>query len=333
MWRKWDKMDVLKEIAHPIEAFRKAFEASFATSFQSSSGLVQDALTHVNATTGKHIRPLLLGLCAGLCGSSPTEESVNSAVLLELLHSSSLIHDDVIDQSPRRRGALTLNAMYSNHVAVLVGDYLLSMAFMRATESGNKELMRIAASVGKELSEGELRQIEAAQSHEMTTEEQYITIIEKKTAALFEAFAFLGARSVGATNEQLLLCASIGKNLGYAFQIKDDILDYSPSKEIGKPTGNDILEGKITLPLIHAYKESSAQEQENLRMWIARAPEDPQALTLLMDYVHRSKGIGKAHEKLLEYAEKAIEAIQLFPQSPYRTSLLRLVDFLIGRNY
>lgn len=326
-------MDVLREIAKPIEAFRRAFEVSFANSFQSTSGLVQEALNHVNGTTGKHIRPLLLGLCAGMCGSTPSEGSVDAAVLLELLHSASLIHDDVIDQSPRRRGALTLNAMYSNHVAVLVGDYLLSVAFMRATDSGNKELMSIASSVGKALSEGELRQIEAAQSSDVTTEEQYMEIIEKKTAALFEAFAFLGARSVDASSEQLLLCSSIGKNLGYAFQIKDDIFDYTPSKEIGKPTGNDILEGKITLPLICAYQKASEEEQETMRHCIKRAQSEGEAVTELIEIVHKFDAVSLAHEKLSLYTEKAREAILRFPDSLYRQSMLQLVDFLVERNY
>lgn len=326
-------MNVLRKIAQPIEAFHQEFETSFANSFQNTSGLVQEALTHVNGTTGKHIRPLLLGLCAGMCGSTPSEKSVNAAVLLELLHSASLIHDDVIDQSPRRRGALTLNAIYSNHVAVLVGDYLLSVAFMQATESGSKELMKIAASVGKALSEGELRQIEAAQDSKMTTEEQYINIIEKKTAALFEAFAFLGARSVEASGEQLLLCSSIGKNLGYAFQIKDDIFDYTPSKEIGKPTSNDILEGKITLPLICAYQKASAEEQEKMRSCIEKAPSNEEALQELMNYVHKFDALSLAHEKLLLYTERAKEAILRFEDSPYRHSMLQLVDFLVERNY
>lgn len=326
-------MSILNDIAQPIEDFRRDFEEAFTCSVTSDTPLIQEALEHISVTSGKHIRPLLLGLCAALCGGKPSERSVRSAVLLELLHSSSLIHDDVIDQSPLRRGRSTLNAIYDNHVAVLVGDYILSVAFMQATESGDEELMRIAASVGKQLSEGELQQIAAAQSSDITTEEEYIQIIEKKTAALFEAVALLGARSVDAPLELVMRCASIGKDLGFAFQIKDDIFDYSPLVNVGKPTGNDILEGKITIPLIHTYRQASERDKEYIREYIALAPTDEQALQQLMQMVTAANSLDYARELLLSYTSRAKEKICLFPDSPARRALLSMVDFLIERNY
>ncbi len=327
-------MDKLKDIAQPIEDFRRAFEELFASSVRSSTPLVQEAIEHIQSTSGKHIRPLLLGLCASLCGGQTNEKSLHSAVILELLHTSSLIHDDVLDQSLQRRGKATLNAIYDNHIAVLVGDYIFSTAFMMATETEDKNLMQIAASVGKELSEGELQQIETAQQKSFTTEEEYYKIIHKKTAVLFEAFAFLGADSIEHCSlKKKMQCATIGKLLGYAFQIKDDIFDYTPTAQVGKPVGNDILEGKITLPLIEVYNNSSVEKRKKIEQWVEEAVNDEKSLQMLMETVAEGKGQELAHQKLLRYTEEAKREILLFADSPARRSLLLLLDFIVVRNF
>ncbi len=327
-------MNKIEEISLPIKDFKEEFQKLFKESIKSSSPLVQASIDHIQSTSGKHLRPLFLALCTSLCGGKSNEKSLHSAVILELLHTASLIHDDVIDFSLQRRGKPSLNAIYDNHIAVLVGDYIFSSAFMLATEMGDKKMMQVTATVGKNLTEGELQQIEIAQDSSFTREEKYYDIIHKKTAYLFEAFGYLGANSISSASlEDKINCGKIGKLLGYAFQIKDDIFDYIPNAQIGKPTGNDILEGKKTLPLILAYNNASKEDKKKLEEWILQVPTDKKFVEKILHFVQENKGIEGSEKKMISFIEEAKKIILTFKDSAARESLLKLADFIAQRDF
>lgn len=319
-------MNVIEQIARPIADYRLAFEDEYAKAFVAESPMVAQSIEKIAATRGKHIRPILVGLVASLQGKSPNAQTVSCAVLLEMLHAASLIHDDVIDQATLRRGKPTLNAFYDNHAAVLVGDYILSIAFLRAIETGGTELMRTVANVGKQLSEGELLQIQVA-TERIIDEKNYYSVIEKKTATLFEACAALGMYSVNAAPEDLFRAVQLGKHLGIAFQLRDDIFDYVPA-EVGKPVGNDLKEGKITLPLIYLYNQAEPDRKVHIESLLDQVETDEKAIAELIRMVRQSEGINYAQKRLEEELAKALEILRSFPNSPANESLVLLTEYL-----
>jgi octaprenyl-diphosphate synthase len=317
------------QIAKPILPEFEQFKVDFSLVLHSEAPLLQSAIEQVLRSNGKHIRPLLLLLTAKACGN-PTKITKEAAVIIEVLHTTTLIHDDVVDETKHRRGVPSLNAIFDNRIAVLTGDYILAGMVLRAAETGDITIIKTIAKVCRELSEGELMQLDNAEKHSVN-EEDYLKMINKKTATLISACSELGAISVNASLDTIKKCRLFGKYLGYCFQIKDDIFDYYNDMNIGKPTGNDIREGKITLPLLYALKTAPADESSHYMDLIAGQDFTPENVTALIDFAKRQGGIEYAEKRLKEYKQKAVEIINDFPESDARNSLLLLADYFAER--
>ncbi|MDR1918425.1 MAG: polyprenyl synthetase family protein [Tannerellaceae bacterium] len=322
-------MDEIKRIKQPVIAEYNRFNDSFFNSLSSSTLKLQSAIEKVMQSSGKHIRPLLVLLTAKACGNI-TEKTINSAVLLELLHTATLIHDDVIDETKERRGVPSLNAFFDNRVSVLVGDYLLSSALIRSIQTGDIRIMSIVSEVGKSLAEGEIRQLEVAEEV-ILDEDSYLQVIQKKTAMLLSACAEIGAISTGATNEQINCCRLFGEYLGYCFQIKDDVFDYFTDQHIGKPTGNDIIEGKVSLPLLYSLNNEDNKDRSHYRQIIEDKDFTSQHISELIAFAKNSGGIEYAESRMRDFHRCAIENILKLPDSESRNSLLLLADYVVER--
>jgi octaprenyl-diphosphate synthase len=316
-------------IANPVSSEFEQFKEDLSTMLHSEAPLLQSAIEHVLYSNGKHIRPLLLLLTAKVCGNT-TAITQEAAVIIEVLHTTTLIHDDVIDETKQRRGVASLNAIFDNRIAVLTGDYILAKTILRAAETGNITIIKIIAKACRELSEGELMQINNAEKHTIN-EDDYLKMINKKTASLFSACSEIGAISVNAPIETIKKCCLFGKYLGYCFQIKDDIFDYYEDLNIGKPTGNDIREGKITLPLLYALKTAPEKDSAHYMEIIAEQNFSPKNVTALIDFAKKYGGIEYAEKRLKEYKQKAVEIINSFPESEARNCLLSLADYFAKR--
>jgi octaprenyl-diphosphate synthase len=322
-------MDKRKIIEEPVNAEFKCFKEEFVSSLSSSTLKLQSAIDKIMLSSGKHIRPLLVLLAAKACGKI-TENTINSAVLLEQLHTASLIHDDVIDNTKQRRGVPSLNAFFDNRVSVLVGDYVLSSALIRSIQTGDLRIMYIVSEVGRALSEGEIRQLEVVEDI-ILDEGSYLEVIKKKTAMLISACTEIGAITAGASEELITYCRQIGEYLGYCFQIKDDIFDYYSNLNIGKPTGNDILEGKVTLPLLYALRKSDGADSSYCLKLIENKDFTPEHIAELILFAKENGGIEYAELKMKEYRDKVIELISKLPHSDARNSLIELADYIIER--
>ena len=253
-------MDNLSIIKQPIATELDEFIALFNQAMTHSDGMLSSALSFIKQKSGKRMRPILILLIAKSFGKI-SEVTQNAAVGLELLHTASLVHDDVVDESERRRGQASVNAIYDNKVAVLVGDYILSTALLYVSHTHSESIVRYLAELGRTLSDGEILQLTNIRN-QIISEDVYFKVISQKTAALFEACCVIGASSSGATETQIEQARVFGRNLGIIFQIKDDIFDYYESSDIGKPTGNDLAEGKLTLPVIYALNSTGNQERQ-----------------------------------------------------------------------
>ncbi|MDR1623797.1 MAG: polyprenyl synthetase family protein [Tannerellaceae bacterium] len=322
-------MDKRKIIEEPVNAEFKCFKDEFVSSLSSSTLLLQSAIDKIMLSSGKHIRPLLVLLTAKACGKV-TENTINSAVLLEQLHTASLIHDDVIDNTKQRRGVPSLNAFFDNRVSVLVGDYVLSSALIRSIQTGDLRIMYIVSEVGRALSEGEIRQLEVVEDI-ILDEDSYLEVIKKKTAMLISACTEIGAITAGASDELITYCRQIGEYLGYCFQIKDDIFDYYSNLNIGKPTGNDILEGKVTLPLLYALRKSDGDDSSYFLQLIENKDFTPNHIAELILFAKENGGIEYAELKMKEYRDKVLEVMYKLPHSDARNSLIELADYIIER--
>jgi octaprenyl-diphosphate synthase len=318
------------QIAGPVALEFEQFKADFSGMLHSEVPLLQSAIEQVFRSNGKHIRPLLLLLTAKACGGRLTGMTREAAVIIEVLHTATLVHDDVVDRTGQRRGVPSLNAIFDNRIAVLTGDYLLASTISRAAGTGNTAIIKIIADVCRELSEGELMQLDHAEKHSVN-EEDYFKMIRKKTATLISACAEIGAVSVNASPDTVHNCRLFGDYLGCCFQIKDDIFDYYEDLEIGKPTGNDIREGKITLPLLHALKKAPENESSPYMAMIARQDFTPENIAGLIAFAKRQGGIEYAEKQLVEYRRKAVEIIRHFPESEARSSLLLLAGYFAER--
>ena len=317
------------KIEEPVAAEFKRFNDEFEASLKSETNRLQSAIEQIMNSTGKHVRPLLVLLAAKACGQV-TDTAINSAVLLELLHTATLIHDDVIDETKQRRGIPSLNAIFDNRISVLVGDYVLSSALIRSIQTGNLRIIGIVSNLGRDLSEGEIKQLETAEES-ILDEACYMQVIRKKTAMLLSACAQIGAISSGASADLIDKCREFGEYLGYAFQIKDDIFDYYKEANIGKPTGNDIREGKITLPLLYALREGKKEDVDNLLPIILKKDFTTSNIDLLIDFAKANGGIQYAEKRMLEYHGKALEILQTLPASEAREALLYLADYIVER--
>ena len=334
-------MAELAEIRQPIEAEWKQYEKLMEASLRADNKLQQEVLSYVGSRRGKQLRPLLVLLSAQIC-NPVTDKTLKSAVALELLHTASLIHDDVVDSSDTRRGVAAVHTKWTNKVAVLVGDYMLAKVIGLTAEVRNIRILEIVANLGKSLSSGEMVQLHVGQSM-WIDEERYTQVIEQKTAQLFQACAEAGAESAGCTPRQRAALKKYGQLLGLCFQIKDDIFDYSDLEEIGKPTMSDLRDGKVTLPLIEALRRAPQEEAEAIKAkgeWLVNAQknDDPctkediaRTLEEIKAFVLRFKGDEYAVQKMLEYKRQAIEALSVFRDSPEKKSLIALLDFAINR--
>ena len=323
-------MDYLSLIKQPIEGDLDDFNNLFNSSLSHTDGLLSQALAYIRQRTGKRMRPMLILLMARNFGDV-TDVTQNAAVGLELLHTASLVHDDVVDESKERRGQASVNAEYNNKVAVLVGDYVLSTALLNVSFTNNSEILRTIALLGRTLSNGEILQLTNIQNTEFS-EDIYYDVIKMKTAALFEACCEVGTLSVNATEKEIEKAKEFGRNLGIIFQIRDDIFDYYDSKEIGKPTGNDMAEGKLTLPVLYALNSTHDTEMKAIAMKVKRGDVTHEEIRRLVDFTKANGGIEYAERKMLELRQKCLEFIDSESVSDeIRTSLTSYIDYVIQR--
>ena len=323
-------MDYLSLIKQPIEAELADFIDLFNKSLEHSDGLLSQVLDHIRQRAGKRMRPMLILLMARNFGKI-TEVTQHSAVGLELLHTASLVHDDVVDESGERRGQASVNATYNNKVAVLVGDYILSTALLHVSYSHSETIIRYLAELGRILSNGEILQLNSISNQEIS-EDVYYQVIKQKTAALFEACAGIGAMSVNASPEDVEAAKMFGRNLGVIFQIRDDIFDYYNSKEIGKPTGNDMIEGKLTLPVIYALKSTGDEEMMRLAHKVKAHEITQGEIARLVAFTKENGGIEYADKRMWEFHAEAMDFLETkVHNSEVKQALKAYLDFVIER--
>lgn len=323
-------MDYLSLIKEPISAELEDFISLFNQSLSHDEGLLSQVLVHIRQRGGKRMRPMLILLMAKNFGrvSSVTQ---HAAVGLELLHTASLVHDDVVDESCERRGQASVNALYDNKVSVLVGDFILSTALLYVSKTHSEVIVRYLSELGRTLSDGEILQLTNIQN-ETITETAYYEIIKRKTAALFEACAAIGAESAGASHDDVEAARKFGQNLGIIFQIRDDIFDYYDSKEIGKPTGNDMLEGKLTLPVIHALKSTGNAEMMMLARKVKAREVKQSEINQLVAFTKENGGIEYADQQMWKFHADCMRFIdERVGDSAIKTALKAYLDFVIER--
>lgn len=325
-------MDYLSIIREPITAELSDFIRMFNHSLEHENGLLQQALDHIRQRAGKRMRPILILLMARNYGSV-TDVTQHAAVGLELLHTASLVHDDVVDESRERRGQESVNALYDNKVAVLVGDYILSTALLNVSYTHSEKIVRYLAELGRTLSDGEILQLSSIDNEEIS-EETYYNIIKNKTAVLFEACSAIGALSAGASDEEVERAKLFGRQLGIIFQIRDDIFDYyNDEKEIGKPTGNDMTEGKLTLPVIYALRHTGDKAMLELAHKVKNHTISSDEIKTLVDFTISNGGIEYADKRMWEFHAKAEEFLNNdVSDEAIRKSLHAYLDFVIKRD-
>ncbi len=321
-------MPSIQEIRQPVASELKAFENQFRDLIRSKVFLLDTVTGYIVKSKGKQIRPLFVFLSALACGGI-TEASHRGAGLIELLHTATLVHDDVVDDSNYRRGFFSVNALWKNKVAVLVGDFLLSKGLLLSVDNGDFDLLKIVSEAVREMSEGELLQIEKARRLDIT-EEVYYDIIRQKTASLIASCCAVGAASSRADASAIARMKEFGSLVGMAFQIKDDLFDFG-SDDVGKPLGIDIKEKKMTLPLIYALNQASWLEKRKIIFLVKNASEKPEKVREIMAFVREKGGLVYADKKMRDFADAALSILREFPDSEARASLVSLVDFTINR--
>jgi octaprenyl-diphosphate synthase len=328
-------MGLMEAIRNAIQTEFRQFDAELTSALHSENPLLNEALDYLRAQKGKQLRPILVMLSAGICRGI-TNKTIKTAVSMELMHTASLVHDDVVDNSPTRRGQNALHKQWSNKVAILVGDYMLAKAIEQLATVHNNTVLNIVAEMTLALTSGEILQLHANQSM-WINEEQYLRIIEHKTARLFAACSEAGAASSGATARQQKALRQFGIYLGMCFQIKDDIFDFSDIEDLGKPTMNDINDGKATLPIIKSLQRASKEEATHIQALgdaLASKSSSINALEAqeeIKSFVLRYDGIRYAYHLMEKYRKKAIEALKIFPDNIYKNSLITLLNYAINR--
>ena len=325
-------MDYLSLIRQPIEKDLNDFIALFNQSLTYENGLLSQVLSHIRQRGGKRMRPLLMLLMAKNYGEV-SQVTQHAAVGLELLHTASLVHDDVVDESSERRGQASVNASYNNKVAVLVGDFILSTALLHVSFTNNQRIVQNLAELGRTLAAGEILQLSNIQNQNIS-EDVYYQVIRQKTAALFESCAAIGALSAGASDDEVKKAGQFGQTLGIMFQIRDDIFDYFDSKEIGKPTGNDMTEGKLTLPVIYALNNTYFESMHTLAKKVKAGTINPDEIAVLVEFTKQQGGIEYAEHCMAEFSKLCIEYIDnSVKEKAIRDALTAYVDYVIQRNY
>jgi octaprenyl-diphosphate synthase len=320
----------LGSIKAPVQKELKAFESYFRKSMSSQVPLLDKITYYIVQRKGKQIRPMFVFLCAKLFGEV-NNSTYTAASLIELLHTATLVHDDVVDDANKRRGFFSINALWKNKIAVLVGDYLLSKGLLLAIDNDEFKLLHIVSTAVKEMSEGELLQIEKARRLDID-EQIYFDIIRQKTASLIAAACGAGAFSTSKDEAILDRIIAFGTKVGICFQIKDDLFDYG-TNDVGKPLGIDIKEKKMTLPLIHALKTASKSEIRWVKNSIKRHNEDKKRVKEIIEFVKSRGGIQYAEESMLKYRKEALDILLEFPDNDARTALKDLVHFVTDRKH
>lgn len=325
-------MDQLSLIKQPIEREFCEFTDMFNASLTHGDGLLSEVLKHIRQRGGKRMRPILTLLIAKNYGEV-TPVTQNAAIGLELLHTASLVHDDVVDESEERRGQASVNATYNNKAAVLTGDFILSTALLHVSYTNDQRIVENLAQLGRTLASGELLQLWNISNKEIS-EDIYYEVIRQKTAVLFESCAAIGALSAGASDEEVERATRFGENLGIMFQIRDDIFDYYDSKEIGKPTGNDMAEGKLTLPVIYALNQNPQYESMmNLARKVKAGTINADEIAVLVEFTKQQGGIDYAEKRMEDFHREALKYLdESVSDKAIRTSLTTYLDYVIKRN-
>ena len=325
------KMDPLSLIKQPIEQEFSEFTELFSQTLTHGDHLLSDVLSHIRQRGGKRMRPILTLLIAKNYGGV-TMATQHAAIGLELLHTASLVHDDVVDESEERRGQASVNATYNNKVAVLTGDFILSTALLNVSYTNNQRIIENLAQLGRTLASGELLQLWNISNKDIS-EDIYYDVIKQKTAVLFESCAAIGALSAGATDDDVAQAARFGQNLGIMFQIRDDIFDYYDSKEIGKPTGNDMAEGKLTLPVIYALNQNPQYESMmNLARKVKAGTINTDEIAVLVEFTKQHGGIDYAEKRMEDFHREALKYLEeSVKDDAIRVSLSAYLDYVIQR--
>jgi octaprenyl-diphosphate synthase len=319
----------VKEIKAPIEQEMAQFEHTFKSSMKSTVPLLDKITQYILKRKGKQMRPMFVFLSAKVCGQM-NDSTFRAASLIELLHTATLVHDDVVDDSNERRGFFSVNALWKNKIAVLVGDFLLSRGLLLSIDNKDYHLLGIVSTAVREMSEGELLQIEKARKLDID-ENIYYDIIRKKTASLVASCCACGAASVSPDQDVIEKMRAFGEATGMAFQIKDDLFDYGDGSNIGKPTGIDIKEKKMTLPLIYALNNASYSDKKRIIYIVKNNNNNPKKVAEVIEFVIKSGGIQYAVDKMNEYKNKALDILSGFPESEARESLIGLVRYTTER--
>jgi len=318
----------LKDIKAPIQKELDSFEESFKESVKSTVPLLDKVMYYIVKRKGKQMRPMFVFLCAKLIGEVE-ESTFRAASLVELLHTATLVHDDVVDDSNKRRGFFSVNALWKNKIAVLVGDYLLSRGLLLAVDNEDFQALKIISKAVKEMSEGELLQIQKSRLLNLE-EEVYFEIIRQKTASLISAACAAGMASVTDDAHQIKQAALLGEKIGISFQIKDDLFDFG-TEDIGKPTGIDIKEKKLSLPLIYAINKAEKKQRKWLINTIKKHNEDKEKVAEIISYVWKSGGIEYATKAMYRYRQEAFDILDTFPDTAAKKSLRMLIEYVTER--
>lgn len=324
-------MKPVELIKLPIKSEMELFEKKFKDSMLSKVPLLNRITYYIVRRKGKQMRPMFVFLVAKMVSDGGFDErTYRGASVVELIHTATLVHDDVVDDSNRRRGFFSVNALWKNKIAVLVGDFLLSKGLLLSIDNEDFDLLKLISIAVREMSEGELLQIEKARKLDIT-EDIYFDIIRQKTATLIAACCGIGAASVGANQETIQQMRKFGEYIGIAFQIKDDLFDYTDDK-IGKPTGIDIKEQKMTLPLIYTLNTCSKKDKSWIINSIKKHNKDKKRVKEIITFVKENGGIEYTTNKMLDYRNKALAILENYPASAYKTSLLGMINYVVERD-
>ena len=318
----------VKEMLDPIRPEMTEFEVRFRKSMQSRVPLLDKITHYIIKRKGKQMRPMFVFLTSKMLGEI-NDRTYDAASLIELLHTATLVHDDVVDDANERRGFFSINALWKNKIAVLVGDYFLSKVLLLSIEKNNLELLHIVATAVKEMSEGELLQIEKARKLDIT-EDIYFEVIRQKTASLISACCEAGAVASG-RNDMRETMREFGELVGLAFQLKDDIFDYGTGEKIGKPTGLDIRERKMTLPLIYALNNAPTEVKRELLYIVKNKNEKSKSVKRAVEIVIQEGGVQYTHQRMMELTKKALDLLSTIPESPAKSALVGLVEYTTQR--
>lgn len=322
-------MDYSSLITTPISKELEEFNRLFDASFSRRNHLLNKVVEHILQKKGKRMRPMLVLLSAKLFGEV-CPATLHAAVSLELLHTASLVHDDVVDESNERRGQLSVNALFDNKVAVLSGDFLLATSLVQVAMTRNHDIIEVVSRLGQDLADGELLQLSNV-SNLSFSEEVYFEVIRKKTAVLFAACTKAGALSVSANDEVVESARLFGEYLGLCFQIRDDIFDYSDSKELGKPTGNDMHEGKLTLPVLHVLNTVADDEAHSIARKVKLGSATSDEIARLIEFTKRHGGIEYARHTMYAYRQKALGLLVYYPDTAVKRALTAYLDYVVER--